>query len=321
MTLQQLHYAIVISEMGSINKAAEVLYVSQPSLTSALQELEKSLGITIFNRSGKGVSVTNDGREFLQYAREVYGQYEQLMERYQGGEDIKKKFSVSTQHYSFAIKAFADLVKNFDTTKYEFAIMETKTKEVISDVASVKSEIGILYLSDFNRSAITKLLRTNNLEFYELIEVQAFAYLYKNHPLAKKKTVTFEQLSKYPCLSFDQGDTSSFYFSEEILPTNEYSRIIRTNDRATNLNLMKALNAYTLCSGIISEEINGDDYVAVPYADEANPNSNMHIGYITRKNNSLSKMGQQYVSGLQNYLDVYCKKTTRNKKSRTKGKA
>lgn len=316
MTLQQLHYAIVISEMGSINKAAEVLYVSQPSLTSALQELEKSLGITIFNRSGRGVSVTNDGREFLQYAREVYGQYEQLMERYQGGEDIKIKFSVSTQHYSFAIKAFADLVKNFDTSKYEFAIMETKTKEVISDVASVKSEIGILYLSDFNRSAITKLLRTNNLEFHDLIQVRAFAYLHKDHPLAKKKSLTFDELSSYPCLSFDQGDTSSFYFSEEILPTNEYPRIIRTNDRATNLNLMRALNAYTLCSGIISEELNGDEYVAVPYEDDANPNAAMNIGYITRKNNSLSKMGEQYVQLLKVYLDAYTKPKKKSKRAK-----
>lgn len=318
MTLQQLHYAIVISEMGSINKAAEVLYVSQPSLTSALQELEKTIGITIFNRSGKGVSVTNDGREFLQYAREIYGQYEQLIERYQGGNDIKIKFSVSTQHYSFAVKAFADLVKNFDTSKYEFAIMETKTKEVISDVASVKSELGILYLSDFNRSAISKLLRTNNLEFHELIEVQAFAYLYKGHPLAKKKSVTFDQLSNYPCLSFDQGDTSSFYFSEEILPTNEYPRIIRTNDRATNLNLMKALNAYTLCSGIISEELNGDDFVAVPYADKDNPNVSMRIGYITRKNNSLSKMGVQYVDGLKKYLAINGKTIKKRKNTKTK---
>ena len=308
MTIQQIHYAIVISETGSLNKAAEQLYVSQPSLTSALQELEKSLHITIFNRTGKGVTLTNDGREFLQYARQVYQQYTDLLERYEDTSNIKIKFSVSTQHYSFADKAFVEMVKKFDLSKYEFAIMETKTREVISDVASVKSEIGILYLSDFNRPVITKLLRTNNLVFHHLIDARAYVYICRNHPLAKQKSIAFEQLQKYPCLSFDQGDNVSFYFSEEILSTNEYPRIIRTNDRATMLNLMVGLNGYTLCSGIICEELNGDDYVAVPYEDANNPNSTMEIGYITRKDNTLSKMGTLYVQELNDYLQQESKK-------------
>ncbi len=305
MTIQQIYYAIVISETGSINKAAEKLYISQPSLTSAIQELEKSVGIQIFNRTGRGVTLTNDGKEFLLYARQVYSQYEQLQDRYSGSEKIRKKFGVSTQHYSFAIKAFVEMVKKFDTTEYEFAIMEERTREVIDDAASARSEIGILYLSDFNRSAINKLLRTNNLEFHHLIDCQAYVYIYKDHPLAKRKSIRLSQLQEYPCLQFDQGDSTSFYFAEEILSTNEYPRIIKANDRATMLNLMVGLNGYTLCSGIICEELNGDDYIAIPYKeDDDNPNSYMEIGYITHKNSILSEVGEMYIEELQKYLST-----------------
>ncbi len=277
MTIQQILYAIVIAEKGSINKAAETLYISQPSLTSAIQELEKSIGIRIFNRTGRGVTLTNDGKEFLLYARQVYAQYENLENRYSGNTDIRKKFAVSTQHYSFAVKAYVEMVKKFDTSEYEFAIMEERTREVILDVANLRSEIGILYLSDFNRSAITKLLRTNHLEFHHLIDCQAYVYIYKDHPLAKRKFIRLE--------------------------TNEYPRIIKANDRATMLNLMVGLNGYTLCSGIICEELNGDDYIAVPYkGDESNPNAYMEIGYITKANTVLSEVGSMYIEELKKYL-------------------
>lgn len=191
MTLQQLHYAITIAESGSLNKAAESLYIAQPSLTSSMQELERELGITIFNRSGRGVTLTADGAEFLQYAKQLYSQYEMLTEKYKNPQNLKKKFGVSTQHYSFAVKAFVEMVKYFDTTRYEFAIRETQTKDVIGDVTSMKSEIGILYLSDFNRAAIGKLLRTAGLEFHHLIDCKAYVYLWSGHPLARQKSICF----------------------------------------------------------------------------------------------------------------------------------
>ena len=305
MTLQQLHYAITIAEAGSLNKAAEALYISQPSLTSAMQELEKELGISIFVRSGRGVSLTQDGSEFLLYAREVYGQYETLLDKYGKSGKRKKKFGVSTQHYSFAVKAFVELVQQFDTLKYEFAIRETMTKDVILDVANMRSEIGILYFNDFNRAVLTKILKSNNLEFHHLIDCKAYVYLWKNHPLAKEASIRFEQLEKYPCLSFEQGDNSSFYLAEEILSTNEYPQVIKANDRATMLNLMIGLNGYTLCSGIICEELNGSDCIAVPFhADEQNPNSLMEIGYVTRKNTILSQMGERYIHYIKQYLKI-----------------
>lgn len=303
MTLQQINYLITIAQCGSLSKAAETLYVAQPSLSGAVKEVEKELGITIFNRSGRGVTLTNDGAEFLLYARKVYSQYEEILEKYGKGGNLKKKFGVSTQHYSFAVKAFVEMVKTFDTTEYEFAIRETMTKEVISDVATLKSEIGILYLSDFNRKAILKLLSSNDLEFHKLIECKAYVYIWKGHPLAKQKKICFEDLQKYPCLSFEQGDGGSFYFAEEILSTMDYRRTIKANDRATMLNLMIGLNGYTLCSGIICEELNGTDYVAVPFEEEKfNTERAMEIGYIIKKNTNPSKMGNLYIDEIKKYL-------------------
>ncbi len=303
MTLQQLHYVIVISETGSLSKAAEKLYISQPSLSSAVQELERELGFALYCRSGHGMSLTNDGMEFITYARQVYYQYETLMEKYGQPGTRKKKFGISTQHYSFAIKSFVEMVKQFNTEEYEFAIRETKTREVIEDVRTSRSEIGILYLSDFNRKIITNLLRSNDLEFHKLIDCSAYVYLWKGHPLAKCASIRFRQLADYPCLSFEQGSDSSFYLAEEILSTENYPRTIKANDRATMLNLMIGLNGYTLCSGIICEELNGTDYLAIPFEPEdETSDSRMEIGYITRRNLVLSRMGELYIQEIRRYL-------------------
>ena len=305
MTLNQLNYIITIAESGSINKAAEQLYLSQPSLTGAVQDLERELGITLFHRSGRGVTLTGDGAEFLLYAKQLYGQYESILEKYGKNGSLKKKFGVSTQHYSFAVKAFVEMAKEFDMSKYEFAIRETRTAEVIRDVSTMKSEIGVLYLCDFNRKSLEKMLRTAGLEFHHLIECQAYVYLWKEHPLAKEESISFRQLEEYPCLAFEQGDNSSFYLAEEILSDNEYPQIIRANDRATMLNLMVGLNGYALCSGIICEELNGNQFAAVPFRDdEENRNSTMEIGYVVRKNTFLSRMGEIYVQALKRCLGI-----------------
>ena len=304
MTIQQLNYVITISEKGSLNKAAEVLYVTQPSLTSAVRELERELGITLFNRGGKGVTLTNDGAEFIQYARQVVNQYDRLLEKYGKGGNLRKKFGISCQHYSFAVKSFVEMVKKFDTDEYEFAIRESKTRDVIEDVAAGKSEVGILYLSDFNRKAIGKFLKSNQLEFHPLINCEPYVYLWKGHPLAKQKSIRLEELQDYPCLSFEQGPSGAFYFSEEILSTYDYIRTIKATDRATMLNLMVGLNGYTLCSGIICEELNGSDYVAVAFEDkeEEVAAGRMEIGYIVKENMILSQMAEMYIGELKKYL-------------------
>ncbi len=304
MTLQQIYYVITISEYGSMNKAAEALFISQPTLTSAVKELEREIGITLFQRTGKGAVLTVGGEDFLIYARQLYQQYELIESRYSNKANIKRKFGISSQHYSFAVKAFVETVKKFDILNYEFAMRECKTADVISDVSALKSEIGILYLNDFNRKVLNKIFSDNQLEFHKLINCKAYVYIWKNHPLAKKKSITFANLADYPCLSFEQGDKGSFYFAEEILSTNEYPRQIKATDRSTMLNLMVGLNGYTLCSGIICEELNGSDFLAVPFeADEDNPNSSMEIGYILKRRSPLSEIGRIYINEVTKYLE------------------
>jgi DNA-binding transcriptional LysR family regulator len=303
MTLQQIYYALTVAETGSMNKAAEKLFVSQPSLTAAIKELEKFAGVKLFHRTAKGMEKTPDGEEFLTYARPIYQQYELLTQKYGGKSIIKRKFGVSAQHYSFAVKAFIETVRTFDTKEYEFAIRETKTLDVINDVAVGRSEIGILYLSDYNRKFITKTLTDNEVIFHPLKKCGVYVYLAKTHPLSSRNTINFSHLHDYPCLSFEQGEQSSLFLSEEILAENHYPRIIKACDRATMLNLMKGLDGYTLCSGIISSELNGDDYISVPFSpDEGNHPGKMEIGYITKKYGVLSDIGISFIIEIKKSL-------------------
>ena len=299
MTLQQLRYVIQAADSRSTNEAAKALYISQPSLSGAIKELEKEIGIELFKRSSHGTVLTPEGEEFLGYARQVTDQYQLLENRYVYRTKGKKKFSVSMQHYSFAVKAFVELVKQFGMDEYEFAVYETRTYDVLMDVKNFKSELGILYRNDFNAKVLNKLMKDNNLEFHDLFSCGTYVYLWKDHPLADKTEITMEELKEYPCLSFDQGSNNSFFLAEEVLSTYEYKRIIKANDRATMLNLMVGLNGYTLCSGIICEELNGSDYRAVPlHADE-----NMMIGYVSRKGMSISAMGLQYLEEIRKYKE------------------
>ena len=306
LTIQQLRYAVGIANTGSFNKAAEALFISQPSLTMAVQDLEKQIGITIFNRSNRGVTLTPEGEEFIARANELLNHFKSVVARYDEESQKKKRFAVSTQHYSFAVKSFTNMVKKFNIDDYDFALRETKTKEVIDDVTSLRSEIGIIYLSDFNRKYLTYLLKEHDLVFQKLVVCNAYAYMWKNNPLASKPYVTLEDLSQYPCLSFEQGESGNYYFAEEILSTNEYHRTIKANDRETMLYFMVDLNGYTLCSGIISEEINGSDYVAVPFKDDQGDcDRQMEIGYIVKKNFMLSTICRIYIREMEEYLHSY----------------
>lgn len=309
MTLQQLRFAITAASAGSMNRAAERLFVSQPTVTNVIRELETETGITLFNRTARGITLTPEGDEFLQYARRVLQQYELLESRYGDGHDIKRKFAVSSQHYSFVDKAFVETVKHFGARNFEFALRETRTRDVIRDVSELKSELGVLFRSEYNRRVLDKLLRDNGLKFTTLIQCCAYVYLWRGHPLAKEKAITFSQLADYPCLSFEQGTESSSFLSEEILMENDYPQIIYTSDRATNLNLMVGLNAFTLCSGIICEELNGEDYVAIPYAEDSeNRNSIMEIGYIHKRNTIPSETGRVFLEEMKKYLAT-CQQT------------
>lgn len=295
MTLQQLRYAITIAEKGSMNEAAKELFVSQPSLSQSLKELETEIGIAIFHRTNRGITVTSEGEEFLGYARQIQQQCELVEERYRDNEHKKKRFHVSTQHYTFAVQAFVKTVQQYGMDEYEFAIFETRTQEVMEDVKNFRSDIGILYMNEFNQKIIKKLLKEQDLTFTELFECKTYVYLRKGHPLEKQNKITLEQLQDYPCISFDQGNNNSFYLAEEVLSDYDYKQLIRVNDRATVLNMMIGLDGYTLCSGIICEDLNGEGFTAVPL----DVSDVMRIGYIKRKDILLSKIGQLFVSELE----------------------
>lgn len=298
MTLQQLKYVVTVAETGTITEAAGKLYISQPSLTNAIHELEREMQIVIFNRTNKGISLSKAGDIFLGYARQVLEQAEILEDKYKGEGSGKKQFCVSTQHYSFAVNAFVDLIKKYGQEEYDFSLRETQTYEIIEDVAKMRSEIGILFLNDFNEKVITKILKSNELEFHDLFVAKPHVFISRRHPLADHQIITNEELESYPYLSFEQGEHNSFYFSEEIFSASERKKNIRVRDRATLFNLLIGLNGYTVCSGVIDKKLNGKDIIAVPLADE----SDMRIGYITHRKGMLSRLGTTYLDALSKYI-------------------
>ncbi|MBR9947524.1 LysR family transcriptional regulator [Clostridiaceae bacterium Marseille-Q4145] len=298
MTLQQLKYALTIADCNSINEASKQLFISQPSLSETIRELETELGFDIFLRSNRGIVITPEGEEFLGYARQVTEQFGLLKSKYID-KKTKEKFSVSTQHYTFVVQAFVETVKKTGMEQYEFAVHETTTTSVIENVKNFKSEIGVLYQNDFNENVLNKMFRENGLEFIELFQCDTFVYLWSGHPLAGQQVISMEELDEYPCLSFDQGKNNSLYLAEEMKSTYDYRRLIKANDRATLLNLMRGLNAYTLCSGIICEDLNGDDYMAIPLRET----EKMRIGYLKRKGVKISHIGEIYIEELKKYKE------------------
>ena len=298
MTLQQLRYITTVADTGTITEAAKKLYISQPSLTNAIHELEKEMGLTIFNRTNKGIFISREGEEFLGYARQVLEQTTILEDKYKKNGGGKKQFCVSTQHYSFAVNAFVDLVKKYGQEEYDFSLRETQTYKLIEDVAHMRSEIGILFLNDFNEKVIRKILKSSVLEFHLLFVAEPHVFISRHHPLAKKKIITNEELADYPYLSYEQGEHNSFYFSEEIFSSFERKKNIRVSDRATLFNLLIGLNGYTVCSGIIDQRLNGEDIIAVPLADEGD----MRIGYVTHRKGMISRLGETYLEALKKYI-------------------
>ena len=297
MTLQQLKYVITVAETGTITEAANQLFISQPSLTNAIHELEKEMNIVIFNRTNKGISLSKEGEGFLGYARQVLEQAAILEDKYKRNGGGKKQFCVSTQHYSFAVNAFVDLIKEYGQEEYDFSLRETQTYEIIEDVARLRSEIGILFLNDFNRAVINKILKSYDLEFHLLFIAKPHVFISRSHPLASNKLITNEELEVYPYLSFEQGEHNSFYFSEEIFSESERKKNIRVRDRATLFNLLIGLNGYTVCSGVIDKKLNGSEIIAVSLADE----SDMRIGYITHRKGIISRLGNFYLEALMKY--------------------
>lgn len=300
MTLQQLKYLVTVAECKNITAAAEKLYISQPSLSAAIHNLEKEMNVTAFVRSNKGMTVTKEGEELLSFARNLLEQADIMKERFCTDSNRKPKFCVSCQHYSFAVNAFVDVVNEYDAAEYNFTLRETQTGEIIDDVANGNSELGILYLSESNEDVLCKLFKKNDLVFEEIFEASPHIFISKNHPLADKDCISLENLRPYPYLVYEQGERNSFYFSEEFLSVLDMPKSIEVRDRATLFNLAIGLNGFTVSSGVIDKELNGEDVIAKPLIMDCS----MHIGIIKKKNIMLSRYANTYIEALQRHLPI-----------------
>ncbi|MFC5528070.1 LysR family transcriptional regulator [Cohnella yongneupensis] len=298
MTLQQLKYILTIVRCGSISEAAKQLFISQPSLSSAVKEMEQEIGVDIFLRSSKGIALSNEGAEFLSYARQVVEQAELLEQKYMNKQPSRKLCSISTQHYAFAVQAFVSLLKDLNANEYECTLRETRTYEIIEDVRNMRSELGILYLNAFNRKVIQKLLNENDLRFRPLFVAEPHVFISTAHPLAAKPIIEIEDLDEFPCLAFEQGEYNSFYFSEEILSTRTHKKKILVSDRATLFNLLIGLNGYTISSGVLNQDLNGEQIKSVRLRTD----DHMEIGYITSKKVNLSPLAATYVGKLKSII-------------------
>ena len=299
--MNQLKYVLAAAGSSSIREASTKLFVSQPALSASIHELEEELGILIFDRTNKGISLTDEGREFLSYAKKAVGQYEVLEERYLSKDSDKERFSVSTQHYNFAIKAFTVVIRETDPDKYIFSIHETKTKEVLEDVRHLKSEVGIVSFSGSNEALIKKLFRDYQLDFTPLMKRETYVYVWKDHPFAGKKEISIDEMQDYPCVSFDQSDDSNFYLTEEAMADYAFHKMIKSDDRATSMEIIAELKAYAIGSGMLS---GADAILQGLTAIKLKEEDPITIGYITRKGSALSVYGKRYVDELMKYKEL-----------------
>ena len=291
MTLQQLKYVIEVAEKGSITEAAKSLFIAQPSLSSAIHELEEETGTTIFMRSNRGILITPEGTEFLGYARQVVQQAALIEDKYIAHSASKQRFCVSTQHYSFTSSAFVELVRAQGGKSYEFILREGKTHDTINDVRTLRSEMGVIYLCAFNEAVILKLLREATLVFSELFAARPHIFVGRNNPLAGRSVVTLEDLKPLPCLTYEQGDQNAFYFSEEILSTLNHEKSIKVTDKSTIVDLMIGTDGYTISSGICPSYLRGDEIISIPRDVE----ETIRIGVITHRDYRPTPLGQMYL--------------------------
>lgn len=294
MRIQQLHYIVKIVETGSMNEAAKQLFITQPSLSNAVRDLEREMGIKIFIRNPKGITLTKDGVEFLSYARQILEQTALLEERYKSKDTNRELFSVSSQHYAFVVNAFVSLLKGADMSRYELFLRETRTYEIIDDVKNFRSEIGVLFLNSYNCDVLTKMFDDNRLTYTSLFQAHPHIFVSQDNPLANRDIVTMKDLEDFPYLSYDQGIHNSFYFSEEIFSQIPHKKSIVVSDRATLFNLLIGLDGYTIATGILNSNLNGDNIVSIPLDVE----DMIDIVYIRHEKANLSKMGERFIDYL-----------------------
>lgn len=298
MTLQQLRYLIAIAAKRSISAAAHELFVSQSSLSVAVKEVEQECGIKIFERSSKGITLTNEGMEFLGYARQVIEQADLMQARYSQDSSIEAPhLAVSSQHYAFPVEAFLEFVDEYEGEGYNFTLRETRTSEIIKDVSEFKSDIGILYLSSFNRRVMLKAFEDANVKFEELFSAAPHIFIGENHPLANKASIQLEELEDYPRYTFEQGSVNSFFYAEEPFAELPHEKRVIISDRGTLSNLLAHHNGFTVATGVLSSEMHSG-IVSIPLeTDEV-----MVVGYIVHNERKISLLAQKYIERLRSLI-------------------
>ena len=297
MNIQQLRYVVAIANSGTFREAAEKMYVSQPSLSISVRDLEKELGFKIFRRTSSGTFLTRRGMEFYEKAQELVKGFDVFQNQYANPEEEKDEFSIASQHYDFlppTITAFSQQYPDYKN----FRIFESTTVQILDEVAQGHSEIGIIYLNNQNQKGIMQRVEKLGLEVIELIPFQTHIYLREGHPLAKKKELVMEDLVDLPTVRFTQEKDEYLYYSENFVDTSASSQMFNVTDRATLNGILERTNAYATGSGFLdNNSVNGITVIPL------NDNLNNRMVYVKREEVDLSQAGTLFVEVIQEYFD------------------
>ena len=297
MNIQQLRYVVAIANSGTFREAAEKMYVSQPSLSISVRDLEKELGFKIFRRTSSGTFLTRRGMEFYEKAQELVKGFDVFQNQYANPEEEKKEFSISSQHYDFLPPLITQFSVLYPENK-DFRIFESPTVQILDEVAQGHSELGIIYLNKQNTKGIMQRVDKLGLEVVDLIPFQTHIYLRKGHPLAKKESLVMEDLAHLPTVRFTQEKDEYLYYSENFVDTSSSSQLFNVTDRATLNGILERTDAYATGSGFLdSQSVNG--ITVIPLIDDLNNK----MVYVKREEVDLSPVAEKFVQVMEAYFD------------------
>ena len=297
MNIQQLRYVVAIANSGTFREAAEKMYVSQPSLSISVRDLEKELGFKIFRRTSSGTFLTRRGMEFYEKAQELVKGFDVFQNQYANPEEEKKEFSISSQHYDFLPPVITQFSVLYPENK-NFRIFESTTVQILDEVAQGHSELGIIYLNKQNTKGIMQRVDKLGLEVVDLIPFQTHIYLRKGHPLAKKEFLVMEDLAHLPTVRFTQEKDEYLYYSENFVDTSSSSQLFNVTDRATLNGILERTDAYATGSGFLdSQSVNG--ITVIPLIDDLNNK----MVYVKREEVDLSPVAEKFVQVMEAYFD------------------
>lgn len=301
MTLLQMNYLMEIYRCGSMNKAAQSLFVSQSAVSAAIRELEEELGVCIFYRSNRGIALTDEGRELLAQIAPLVERSRKIQRYYSERRAEKRvRLSIAAQRYPFCAKAFVEYLHLLDEPRVEVSLKEMEMESVIEEVAAQQSDLGILFVSDLTEGFIRRILERRNLEFFELVRIRPHVFLRRGHPLAQYASITPEQLRAYPYVVFTQRDSNLNFAEEAVVGTGaDFDRVVYISDRATAYNVMAHTDCVSTGSGVMPEGYGDERLVAIPLSKQVD---DMRLGYIKLRGIPLTEQGVQFVGILEKIM-------------------